>query len=209
MTNMETCNRSPKWVRLLDSQDSPQTETNASSPNKQQKSHQSPIKAAEEALERAVELLPASLCKIILFYGKKIITCHGKLHNKQQIESAMETDKNYIPKSAIALDFKITISNTVMENTERIKFLQHMVNQAKKTYEKSLKDVVQECIVVLEIVLKINALKKQEREIILKMLYNVATATLTLSGSTCDPHLCINNLIELSPFLFQYVPETS
>ena len=112
----------------------------------------------------------------------------------------MDMDQTYIPKSAKASDFKITLSNAAMENTERIEFLQHMVDQAKKAYEKTLKDVVQECIV-----LETNALKKEEREIISEMLYNIATATLTLSGSTCDPHLRVNNLIESYPSLFKYV----
>ena len=63
---------------------------------------------------------------------KKIINIHGKLHNRKQIESAKESDENYIPKSARALDFKITLSKAAMKNTERIEFLQNMVDQAKK-----------------------------------------------------------------------------
>ena len=203
---MEKRNRSPKRVRI-NSQDSPQHETNTSSPEKQQQQHKSrrsPTKAAEEALERAVESLPASLHKIILHYGKKIINIRSKLHNKKQIESAMASDENYIPKSARASDFKITLPKAAMENTERIEFLQNMVDQAKKTYEGTLKGVVQECIT-----LEIDALVKQEKETIADMLYNLATATMTMLGTTCDPHLRVNNLIETTPSLFQYAPKTS
>ena len=116
----------------------------------------------------------------------------------------MESDEKYIPKSARAPDFKITLSKAAMENTERIEFLQNMVDQAKTTYEGTLKGVVQECIT-----LEIDALIKQEKETIADLLYNLATATMTMSGTTCDPHLRVNNLIETAPFLFQYAPKTS
>jgi hypothetical protein len=199
---MEQRNRSPKRVRI-DSQDSPHPETSPSS-RKKQPSRRSPTKAAEEALERAVESLPTSLHKIILHYGRKIIEVRSKLHNKKQIAGKLNSDSNYIPKSAKATEFKITVSNAAMEDAEKIEFLQNMVEQAKQQYEGSLKNVVQECIQ-----LEIKALKRQEKEITSDMLYGLASATITYAGANCDPHLRVNNLIEVAPYLFKFGPKTS
>jgi hypothetical protein len=204
-TNTEQRNRSPKRVRI-DSQDSPRSETSISSQKKQQQqsSRRSPTKAAEETLEQAVESLPTSLHKLIRHYGRKIIEVRSKLHNKKQIALKMDSDSNYVPRSAKATDFKITVSNAAMEDAEKIEFLQAQVDQAKKQYEGTLKNVVEECIQ-----LEIKALENQEKECTSDMLFGLASATITLAGAECDPHLRVNNLIEAAPLLFQYAPKPS
>ena len=58
----------------------------------------------------------------------------------------MEQDKNYIPCSVKATDFKITLSNGVKEDEERVSFLELQIEQAKDSYESALKNVIEECI---------------------------------------------------------------
>jgi hypothetical protein len=41
------------------------------------------------------------------------------------------------------------------------------------------------------------------------MLYGLACATITYASANCDPHLRVNNLIEVAPYLFQFAPKTS
>ena len=134
-TNQTQRNRSPKRVRT-DSQPPTRAETSNSS---QQTHRRSPTKAAEDALEHAVESLPPSLHKVILHYGRQIIEVRSKLHNKKQIASKMGTDDTYIPRSAKASDFTITLSKAATEDdTEKIDFLQSQVDQAKRLYPTTL-----------------------------------------------------------------------
>ena len=69
----------------------------------------------------------------------------------------MEQDKNYIPCSTKASDFKITLSHGAMEDEERVCFLEQQIEQAKDSYEASLKPVTEECIS-----LEIQAVKKKK-----------------------------------------------
>ena len=58
----------------------------------------------------------------------------------------MEDDAKYIPRSAKATDFKITLSAGAKEDKERVSFLEQQIQQAKDSYESSLKSVIEECI---------------------------------------------------------------
>ena len=73
----------------------------------------------------------------------------------------MAKEANYIPKSAKATDFKITLSMGASEDNERVSFLEQQIQQAKDTYESSLKNVIEECIS-----LETSALQSQENETI-------------------------------------------
>ena len=58
----------------------------------------------------------------------------------------MEQDTSYVPRSAKATDFKITLSAGTKEDEERVYFLEQQIQQAKDSYESSLKSVIKECI---------------------------------------------------------------
>ena len=58
----------------------------------------------------------------------------------------MTREPNYIPKSAKASDFKITLCKGASEDGKRVSFLKQQISQAKDTYESSLKNVIEECI---------------------------------------------------------------
>ena len=90
-----------------------------------------PTKAAKDALELAVASLPASLQPLITHFGHEIITAHCKRYAKELIVQQMEQDKNYVPCSAKATDFKITLSNGAKEDEERVSFLELQIQQAK------------------------------------------------------------------------------
>ena len=68
----------------------------------------------------------------------------------------MEKDTSYIPCSAKATDFNITLSNGTKEDEERVSFLEQQIQQAKDSYESALKNVIKECIA-----LEIQAAKKK------------------------------------------------
>ena len=68
----------------------------------------------------------------------------------------MEEDAKYIPRSAKATDFKITLSAGAKEDEERVSFLEQQIQQANDSYESSLKSVIEECIA-----LEIQAAKKR------------------------------------------------
>ena len=68
----------------------------------------------------------------------------------------MEEDAKYIPRSAKATDFKITLSAGAKEDEERVSFLEQQIQQAKDSYESSLKSVIEDCIA-----LEIQAAKKK------------------------------------------------
>ena len=71
----------------------------------------------------------------------------------------MEQDKDYIPRSAKATDFKITLSHSTKEDEERVSFLELQIQQVKAKYESALKNVIEECITL--------NLKKLSNEIIM------------------------------------------
>ena len=68
----------------------------------------------------------------------------------------MEQDTSYVPPSAKATDFKITLSTGAKEDEARVSFLKQQIQQAKDSYESSLKTVIEECIS-----LEIQAAKKK------------------------------------------------
>ena len=47
----------------------------------------------------------------------------------------MEQDTKYVPCSAKATEFNITLSAGAKENDERVNFLEQQVRQAKEAYE--------------------------------------------------------------------------
>ena len=123
----------PKWVRTQDPEDEPQaTKTPPSS------TLSSPMKATKDALELAVASLPTSLQPFITHFSHKIITARCKRYAKDSIAQRMEQDKDYIPRSAKASDFKITLSPGTKEDEERVSFLELQIQQAKAKYESSL-----------------------------------------------------------------------
>ena len=95
----------------------------------------------------------------------------------------MTREPNYIPKSAKASNFKITLSKGASEDGERVSFLEQQIQQAKDTYESSLKNVIDECIT-----LETSALQSQENETIYMLLPSVAEAINTLEGITSNVH---------------------
>ena len=94
----------------------------------------------------------------------------------------MEQDKDYIPCSAKATDFKITLSNGAKEDEERVSFLERQIQQAKASYESALKNVIKECIT-----LEIQAVKKEETKLIMDLLPTIGTAIQKLQGIECNP----------------------
>ena len=116
----------------------------------------SPTKAAKDALDMAVASLPTSLQPLILHFGNKNITACCKRYAKKSIMQRMEQDTSYVPRSAKATDFKITLSTGAKEDEERVSFLEQQIQQAKDSYESSLKPVIEECIS-----LEIKAAKKK------------------------------------------------
>ena len=122
----------------------------------------SPAKAAKDALELAVASLPTSLQPLILHFGNKIITARCKRYTKKSIMQRMEQDTSYVPRSAKATDFNITLSNGAKEDEVRVSFLEQQIQQAKDSYESTLKNVIEECIA-----LEIQAAKKEESQLIM------------------------------------------
>ena len=109
---------SPKRVRTQDPEDEQQAPktSSCSTPSLQ-------TKATKDALELAVASLPTSLQPLITHFGYKIITACSKRYTKESIAQQMEQDTDYIPRSAKASDFKITLSNGAKEDEERVSFL--------------------------------------------------------------------------------------
>ena len=96
----------------------------------------------------------------------------------------MEQDKDYIPRSAKASGFKITLSPGAKEDKERVTFLELQIQQAKAKYESALKNVIEECIA-----LEIQAAKKEETQLIMDLLLTIGTAIQKLQGIECSAHL--------------------
>ena len=116
----------------------------------------------------------------------------------------MDQDKNYIPHSAKATDFKITLSHGAKEDKERVSFLELQIQQAKDSYESSLKNVIEECIT-----LEIQAAKKEETQLIMDLLLAFGTAIQNLQGIKCNEHLQTVNVLKMAPTLLQYDPITT
>ena len=90
----------------------------------------------------------------------------------------MEEDAKYIPRSAKATDFKITLSAGEKEDKERVSFLEQQIQQAKDNYESSLMDLFQ-------------AIRKAIQQ---------------LQGTDCDAHLQTVNALKMTPALLEYGP---
>ena len=161
----------------------------------------SPTKAAKDALELAVASLPTCLQPLILHFGNKIITARCKRYAKKTIMQRMEQDTSYVPCSAKATDFNITLTNGAKEDEERVSFLEQQIQQAKDSYESALKNVIEECIA-----LEIQAAKKEELQPIMDLFPAIGTAIQKLQGIECNEHLQTVNALKLMPTLLQYGP---
>ena len=62
------------------------------------------------------------------------------------LPTSLQPHTSYVPRSAKATDFKITLSIGAKEDKERVSFLEQQIQQAKSSYEASLKTVIEECI---------------------------------------------------------------
>ena len=161
----------------------------------------SPTKATKNALELAVASLPTSLQPLILHFGHQIITARCKRYAKKSIMQRMEDDAKYIPCSAKATDFKITLSAGAKEDEERVSFLEQQIQQAKDPYDSSLKSVIEECIA-----LEIQAAKKEESQLIMDLFPAIGKAIQQLQGTDCDAHLQTVNALKMTPALQEYGP---
>ena len=186
----------PKRVRTQEPEDEQETQKTppCSMPS-------SPTKAAKDALEMAVASLPTSLQPLILHFGHKIITAHCKRYAKKSIMQRMEQDTSYVPRSAKATDFKITLSAGAKEDEERLSFLEQQMQQAKDSYESSLKSVIEECIG-----LEIQAAKTEESQLIMDLFPAIGKAIQYLQGTDCNAHLQTVNALKMTPTLLQYAP---
>ena len=161
------------------------------------KTNRSPTKSAIQTLEGATASLPTSLHPLVLHFGNKLISICAKRITKENIAKRMTREPNYIPKSAKASDFKITLSKDASEDGERVSFLEQQIQQAKDTYESSLKSVIEECID-----LETAALISKENKTIYTLLRAVAEAINTLEGISGDVHQKVITLLYLdSSFL--------
>ena len=186
----------PKRVRTREPED--EQETQKSPPSS---TPSSPTKAAKDALELAVASLPTSLQPLILHFGNKIITARCKRYAKQSIMQRMEDDTSYVPRSAKSTEFKITLSAGAKEDEERVSFLEQQVQQAKDSYESSLKTVIEECIA-----LEMQATKKEESQLIMDLFPAIGKAIQKLQGTDCNEHLQTLNALKMMPNLLQYGP---
>ena len=168
------------------------------------KTNRSPTKSAIQALEGVTALLPSSLHPLVLHFGNKLISIHSKCIAKENIARRMTKEPNYIPKSAKALDFKITLSKGASEDSERVSFLEQQIQQAKETYESSVKNVIEECIT-----LETTALQSQENDVIYTLLASIAEAINTLEGIKTDVHQKVISLIYLDHSFISYTTSTS
>ena len=168
------------------------------------KTNRSPTKSAIQALEGATASLPTSLHPLVLHFGNKLISIRTKWITKENIAKRLTREPNYIPKSAKASDFKITLSKGASEDGERVSFLEQQIQQAKETYESSLKSVIEECIT-----LETNALQSQENEIIYSLLPALAEAINTLEGLNTNVHQKVITLLYLDSSFLSHTMSTS
>ena len=168
------------------------------------KTTRSPTKSAIQALEGITASLPSSLHPLALHFGNKLISIRSKRITKENIAKGMAKEANYIPKSAKATDFKITLSKGASEDSERVSFLEQQIQQAKDTYKSSLKNVIEECIS-----LETSALQSQENETIYTLLASIAEAINTLEGIKTNVHQKVISLIYLDCSFISYTTSTS
>ena len=116
----------------------------------------------------------------------------------------MTREPNYIPKSAKASDFKITLSKGASEDGERVSFLEQRIQQAKYIYESSLKNVIEECIT-----LETTALQSQENNTIYSLLPLLAEAVHTMEGIKTDVHQKVITLLYLDNSFLSHTTSTS
>ena len=83
-------------------------------------------------------------------------------------------------------------------------FLEQQIQQAKETYESSLKNVIEECIT-----LETNALQSQENEIIYSLLPALAEAINTLEGLNTNVHQKVITLLYLDSNFLSHTNSTS
>ena len=143
----------------------------------------SPTKSAIQALEGITASLPSSLHPVDLHFGNKLNSIRSKCITKENIAKRMTKEPNYIPKSAKATDFKITLSKGASEDSGRVSFLEQQIEQAKDTYDSSLKNVIEECIS-----LETTTLQSQENDMIYTLLASIAEAINSLEGFKTDVH---------------------
>ena len=75
------------------------------------------------------------------------------------MKTKLSADPTYIPRSARATDFKVTLSTTAAEySADWLEFLQAQAQQAKDAYKSALQTIVSKCID-----LEIEALKHSEK----------------------------------------------
>ena len=168
------------------------------------KTTRSLTKSAIQALEGATALLPTSLHPLVLHFGNKLISIRAKCITKGNIAQRITREPNYIPKSAKASDFKITLSKGPSDDGERVSFLKQQIQQAKDTYKSSLKSVIEECIS-----LETTALQSQENNTIYTLLPSLAEAINTLEGITTDVHQKVVTLIYLDSSFLPYTTSNS
>ena len=180
------------------------TTINLTAPAPTPKTNQSPTKSAIQALEGATVSLPTSLHLLVLHFGNKLISICTKCITKENIAKRMTKEPNYIPKSAKASDFKIALSKGASEDGERVSFLEQQIQQAKDTYESSLKNVIEECII-----LEMNALQSQENDTIYSLLPSLAEAINTLEGINTDIHQKVITLLYLDRSFLSYTSSKS
>ena len=177
---------------------------NLTTPAPATKTTRSQTKSAIQDLEGITALLPSSLHPLALHFGNKLISIGSKCITKENIAKRMAKEPNYIPKSAKATDFKITLSKGTSEDNERVSFLEQQIQQAKDTYESSLKNVIEECIS-----LKTTALQSQETDMIYTLLASIAEAINTLEGLKTDVHQKVISPIYLVCRFISYTTSTS
>ena len=173
-------------------------------PDPTPKTNPSPTKSAIQALEGATASLPTSLHPLVLHFGNKLISIRTKRITKENIAQRMTREPNYIPKSAKASDFKITLSKGASEDCERVSFVEQQIQQAKDTYESSFKNLIEECIT-----LETSALQSQENETIYTLLPAVAEAINTLEGITSIVHQKVITLTYLDSSFLAYTSSES
>ena len=177
---------------------------NLTTPAPTPKTNRSPTKSGIQALEGAMALLPTSLHPLVLHFGNKLISIRTKRITKENIAQRMTREPNYIPKSAKASDFKITLSKGASEDGERVSFLEQQIQQAKDTYKSSLKNVIEECIT-----LETTALQSQKNDTIYTLLPAAAEDINTLEGITSDVHQKVVTLIYLDSSFLAYTSSKS
>ena len=168
------------------------------------KTNRSSTKSAIQAIEGATASLPSSLHPLALHFGNKLISICSKCITKENIAKHMTKEPNYIPKSAKASDFKITLSKGASEDSKRVSFLEQQIQQAKYIYESSLKNVIEECIA-----LETTALQSQENDMIYTRLASIAEAINTLEGIKADVHQKVISLIYLDCSFISYTTSKS